>query len=228
MFVVATVAHVIAAYIFLGKDKPRQMLLGLPITYLAVDLVWIVIRMVSRCMERTSLRTERSDGEPNTESVVNTKALAKNDDAEQSQAGTKAVIEEEEEEPHRIVIEKEEKEPHRIVVGEEEEEPHRIVIKEEEEEPSKAERKQIEDDGGAGKASDDGWLSWIAIAFLLVITWLASPLLGPARPHRPGPRRSRSARSFRMDSLQSMSARSFRLGSVRSRAAAPSFRVHLF
>jgi hypothetical protein len=37
--IVATVAHVIAAYIFLGKDKPSQMLVGLPITYLAVALV---------------------------------------------------------------------------------------------------------------------------------------------------------------------------------------------
>jgi hypothetical protein len=60
IFVVATVGHVIAAYLFLGKDKPRQMLVGLPITYLAVALVWIVIRMVSR----------RRD--------VNTKALATN------------------------------------------------------------------------------------------------------------------------------------------------------
>jgi hypothetical protein len=97
MLVVATVAHVIAAYVFLGKDKPRQMFLGLHVTYLAGALVWIIIRMVSWCRERTSLRTARSDGEPNTESDVNTKALAKNDDAEQSQAGAKAVTKEEEE-----------------------------------------------------------------------------------------------------------------------------------
>jgi uncharacterized membrane protein len=83
IFIVATVTHVIAAYIFLGKDKPRQMLVGLPITYPAVALVWIVIIMVSRCRERTSLRTARSNGEPNTENDVNTKARAKNDDAEQ-------------------------------------------------------------------------------------------------------------------------------------------------
>jgi hypothetical protein len=62
MFIVVTVAHVVVAYLFLGKDKPRQMLLGLPIIYLAVALVWIIIRMVSRCRERTSLRTVRSDG----------------------------------------------------------------------------------------------------------------------------------------------------------------------
>jgi cobalamin biosynthesis Mg chelatase CobN len=137
---------------------------------MAVALVWIVIRMVSRCRERTSLRTAQSDREPNTENDVNTKALAKNDDAEQSQAGTKAVIEEEKEEPSKAMIE------------------------EEKEEPSKAERKQIEDDGGAGKRSQaeeggrkspgDGWLSCIviviAITVLLVITWLASLLLGPA------------------------------------------------
>jgi hypothetical protein len=104
IFTVATVAHVIATYIFLGKDKPRQMLVGLPTTYLAVALVWIVIRMVSQCRERTSLRIGRSDGEPNTENDVNTKALAKNDDAEQSQAGTKVVIEEEKEETRQASI----------------------------------------------------------------------------------------------------------------------------
>jgi Na+/H+-translocating membrane pyrophosphatase len=78
IFVVAIVAHVIAAAcIFLGKDKPSQMLVDL-----LVALVWIVIRMVSQCRERTSLRTARSDGEPNTENDVNTKTLAENDDAE--------------------------------------------------------------------------------------------------------------------------------------------------
>jgi hypothetical protein len=41
---------------------------------------------------------------------VNTKALAKNDDAKQSQAGTKVVIEEEKEEPSKAAIEKEEEE----------------------------------------------------------------------------------------------------------------------
>jgi hypothetical protein len=70
--------------------------MGLLIAELAVALVWIVIRMVSRYRERTSLRTAQSDGEPNTENDVNTKALAKNDDAEQSQTGIKTAIEEEE------------------------------------------------------------------------------------------------------------------------------------
>jgi hypothetical protein len=99
IFVVAIVAHAIAAAcIFLGKDKPRQVLVGLLIAELTVALVCIIIRMVSRCRERTSLRTARSDGVPNTENDVNTKALAKNDDLEQIQAGTKAAIEEGEEE----------------------------------------------------------------------------------------------------------------------------------
>jgi uncharacterized membrane protein len=80
IFIVATLAHVIAACIFLGKDKPRQMLVGLPITYLAVALVWIIIRMVSRCRERTSLRRERV----NTENDGNRRGPAKKDDAEQS------------------------------------------------------------------------------------------------------------------------------------------------
>jgi hypothetical protein len=101
IFVVAIVAHaIIAACIFLGKDKPRQVFVGLLIAELAIALVWIVIRMVLRCRECISLRTARSDGEPNTENDVNTKALAKNDDAEQSQASTKAAIQEEEEEPN--------------------------------------------------------------------------------------------------------------------------------
>jgi hypothetical protein len=101
IFLVAIVAHAIAAAcIFLGKDKPRQVFVGLLIAELAVALVWIVLRIVSRCRERTSLRTARSDGEPNTENDVNAKALAKNDDAGQSQAGTKAAIEEEKEEPN--------------------------------------------------------------------------------------------------------------------------------
>jgi hypothetical protein len=75
-----------------GKDKPRQVLVGLLIAEPTVALVWIVIRMVSRCRERTSLRTARSEGEPNTENDVNTKTLAKNDDAEQIQAGTEVAI----------------------------------------------------------------------------------------------------------------------------------------
>jgi hypothetical protein len=138
------------------------------------------------------------------------------------QAGTKAVIEEDEKEPNRTVIEEEEEErkgilieeelrrmvmeedprrmvmeedPRRMVMEEDprkmvmEEEPHRMVMEEEEEERKgivieeelrKAERKQIEDDGGAGKAPDDDWLNCIviAIAVLLVITGLASPMLG--------------------------------------------------
>jgi hypothetical protein len=99
IFVVAIVAHaIIAACIFLGKDKPRQVLVDLLIVELTVDLAWIVIRMVSQCRERNSLRTARSDGEPNTENDVNMKVLVKKDDAEQSQAGTKTAIEEEEEE----------------------------------------------------------------------------------------------------------------------------------
>jgi hypothetical protein len=101
----------------------------------------------------------------------------------------------------------------------------------EEEEPNEAERKQIEDDEGAAKrsqaeeggrnASDDNWLNCIviAIAVLLVIAGLASPLLGPWR--------SRPARFFRLRSLRSRSARSFRLGSLRS-SSARSFRLRLF
>jgi hypothetical protein len=101
IFVAVIVAHAIAAAcIFIGKDKPRQVLVGLLIAELAVTLVWIVIRMVSRCRECTSLRTARSDGEPNTENDVNAKALRKNDDAEQSQVGTEAAIDQEEEEPN--------------------------------------------------------------------------------------------------------------------------------
>jgi hypothetical protein len=103
IFVVAIVAHAIAAAcIFIGKDKPRQVLVGLLIAELDVTLVWIVIRMVGRCRERTSPRTARSEGESNTKNDVNTKALAKNDDAEQSQAGAKAAIEEEEEDPNEV------------------------------------------------------------------------------------------------------------------------------
>jgi hypothetical protein len=83
IFVVAIVTHAIAtACIFLGKDKPRQVFVGLLITELAVALVWIVIRIVSRCREPTSLRTARSDGELNTENDINVKALAKNDDVD--------------------------------------------------------------------------------------------------------------------------------------------------
>jgi uncharacterized membrane protein len=67
MLIVATLAHVIATSIFLGKDKPRQMLAGLENTYLAAAIVWIIIRMVSRYRERTSLRTGPSDGEPDAE-----------------------------------------------------------------------------------------------------------------------------------------------------------------
>jgi cytochrome c biogenesis factor len=99
IFVVTIVAHAITtACIFLGKDKPKQVLVGLLIAELAVAIVWIVIRIVSRCRERISLRTARSDGEPNTENDVNTRALAKNDDAKQNQTGTEAAIEEEKEE----------------------------------------------------------------------------------------------------------------------------------
>jgi hypothetical protein len=137
IFVVAIVAHVIAAAcLFLGKDKPRQVLVGLLIAELAVGLVWVVIRMVSRFRERTSLRTTRSDGEPNTEKNVNTKALAKNDDAEQSQAGTKAAMEEEPNEAERKQIEDDEG-----------------AGKLSQTDGTEAERKQIEDNKGAGNLS---------------------------------------------------------------------------
>jgi hypothetical protein len=55
-----------AAYIFLEKNEPRQVLVVLPITELAIALVRIDIGKVSRCRERTSLRTARSVTEPNT------------------------------------------------------------------------------------------------------------------------------------------------------------------
>jgi hypothetical protein len=74
--------------------------------------------MVPQCSEPTSLRTARSDGEPNTENDVNAKALAKNDNAEQSQAGTKAVIKEEEG-PTKAAIEEEE-DPTKAAIEEEE------------------------------------------------------------------------------------------------------------
>jgi hypothetical protein len=139
-FVVAIVAHAIAAAcIFLGKDKPRQVFVGLLITELTVALVWIDIRIMSRCRERTSLRTARSDGEPNTENDVNTKALAKSDDAEQSQAGTKAAREEEKEEPNEAA---------RKQIEDDE-----GAGKWSQTDGIKAERKQIEDDEGAGKGS---------------------------------------------------------------------------
>jgi uncharacterized membrane protein YjgN (DUF898 family) len=157
IFVVAIVVHAIAAAcIFIGKDKPMQVLVGLLIAELAVALVWIVIRMVSRCRERTSLRTARSDGEPNTENDVNTKALAKNDDAEQSQAGTKAAIEEEEEEPNEAA--------RKQIEGDE----------------CAGKRSQAEE--GGRKAPNGNWLNCIVIAIvvLLVIAGLASSLLGPA------------------------------------------------
>jgi hypothetical protein len=54
--VIFVVAQAIAAYNFLGKDKPRQALVGLLIAELAIALVWIVLRMASWCRERTSLR----------------------------------------------------------------------------------------------------------------------------------------------------------------------------
>jgi hypothetical protein len=207
IFVVAIVAHaIIAACIFLGKDKPRQVLVDFLIAELAVALVWIVIRMVSRCREGTSLRTTRSDGEPNTENDVNTKALVKNDDSEQSQASTKAAIQEEEEEPN---------ETERKQIEDDE-----TAGKRSQTDGTEAERKQIEDDEGARKRSqaeeggrnapDDDWLNCIVItiAVLLVIAGLASLLLGPTRP---GPWRIRSARFFRLRSLRSSSARFFRL-----------------
>jgi hypothetical protein len=196
IFVVAIVSHAIAAAcIFLGKDTPRQVFMGLLIAELAVALVWIVIRMVSQCRERTSLRTARSEGEPNTENDINTKALVKNDDTEQNQADTKAVIEEEEERPkeaERKRIEDDEgtgklsqTDGTEAPIDEEQEE---------EEELNEAERKQIEDDAGAGKRSqveeggrkvpDDDWLNRIviAIAVLLVIAGLASHHPRSARP----------------------------------------------
>jgi uncharacterized membrane protein YjgN (DUF898 family) len=55
--VIFVVVRAIAAHNFLGKDKPRQVLVGLLIAELAIALVWIVLRMVSWCRERTSLRT---------------------------------------------------------------------------------------------------------------------------------------------------------------------------
>jgi hypothetical protein len=190
IFIVVIVAHAIAAAcIFLEKDKPSQVLVGLLIAELAVAFVWIVIKMVSWCREHTSLRTARSDGQPNTENDVNTKALAKNDDAEQNQAGTKAAIEEEEEEPNEA--ERKQIEDNEGVGKLSQTDGTEAAIKEEEEEPNEAERKQIEDDEGAGKrsqakeggrkASDDDWLNCIiVVAVLLVIAGLASPLLGPA------------------------------------------------
>jgi hypothetical protein len=221
IFIIAIVAHaIIAACIFLRKDKPRQVLVDLLIAELAVGFVWIVIIMVSRDRERTSLRTARSDGEPNTDNDVNTKALAKNDDAEQSQAGTKVAIDEEEEKPNEA--ERKQIEDDEGAGKPSQNDSTEAAIDEEEEDPNEAERKQIEDDEGAGKlnqaeeggrkTSDEDWLNCIvitiAIAVLLVITGPASPLLGPARP---GPWRSRSVRSFRLRSVQSRSVRSFRL-----------------
>jgi hypothetical protein len=137
IFVVAIVAHAIAAAcIFLGKDKLRQVLMGLPIAELVVALVWIVIRMVSRCRECPSLKTARSDGEPNTENDVIPKAPTKNDHAEQNQAGIKAAREEEPNEAERKQIEDDEG-----------------AGKLSQTDGTEAERKQIEDDEGAGKRS---------------------------------------------------------------------------
>jgi hypothetical protein len=146
--VVAIVRHAIAAAcIPLGKDKARQVFVGLLIAELAVGFVWIVIRMVSWYRERTSLRTARSDGEPNTDNDVNTKALTKNDDSEQSQAGTKAAIDEEEENPNEA--ERKQIEDDEGAGKLSQNDSTEAAIDEEEEDPNGAEGKQIEDDKGA-------------------------------------------------------------------------------
>jgi hypothetical protein len=83
----------------------------------------------------------RSDGEPNTENDVNTKVLAENDDAEQSQAGTKAAIDEEKEEPNEA--ERRQIEDDEGAGKLSQTDGTEAAIDEEEEEPNEGERKKL-------------------------------------------------------------------------------------
>jgi hypothetical protein len=129
--------------------------------------------------------------------------MIKEEEEQQAEVERWMIVIDQEEEWWMIVIDQEEEKEEEWNKAAIKEEPNKAAIKEErnkaaiKEKPNEAERKQIEDDGGAGKRSqaeeggrkvpDDGWLERIvlAIAVLLVITWLASPLLCPAPSTRP-------------------------------------------